>query len=173
MSYASSKTLYILNYQSVDLVLTTDGIKVDNRPMNQQRPGSMANTDPDTEPENDPENEHENENEDAENIQQEAIEEYNSDEDSDYSEDNEEEEMDEDQIVVLLDNELNEDEDDNNENQDNTSFTDQWDDEEFVPPMAPPLMRMNAVCINTESDDDDEYESDESTLEYDVNTNIA
>ena len=37
MSYASSKTLYILNYQSVDLVLTTDGIKVDNRPMNQQR----------------------------------------------------------------------------------------------------------------------------------------
>jgi len=56
MSYASSKTLYILNYQSVDLVLTADGIKVDNRPMNQQRPGSMANTDPDTEPENDPEN---------------------------------------------------------------------------------------------------------------------
>ena len=37
MSYASSKTLYILNYQSVDLVLTADGIKVDNRPMNQQR----------------------------------------------------------------------------------------------------------------------------------------
>lgn len=38
MSHASSHTLYILNdMQNIDLVLTSEGIKVDNRPMNQKK----------------------------------------------------------------------------------------------------------------------------------------
>lgn len=37
MSYGSSHTLYILDNQTIDLVLTADGIKVDNRPMNQKK----------------------------------------------------------------------------------------------------------------------------------------
>jgi len=37
MSSGTAHTLYNLGYQSVDLVLTTDGITVDNRPMNQTK----------------------------------------------------------------------------------------------------------------------------------------
>lgn len=37
MSYGSTNTLYILGNPSVDLVLTSDGITVDNRPMNQNK----------------------------------------------------------------------------------------------------------------------------------------
>ena len=37
MSYGSTNTLYILGNPSIDLVLTSDGITVDNRPMNQTK----------------------------------------------------------------------------------------------------------------------------------------
>ena len=37
MSFGSNNTLYILGYPSIDLVLTSDGITVDNRPMNQTK----------------------------------------------------------------------------------------------------------------------------------------
>ena len=38
MSYGSSHTLYKLSdNQNLDLVLTSEGIKVDNRPMNQKK----------------------------------------------------------------------------------------------------------------------------------------
>ena len=35
MSFNGSHTVYNLGNQSLDLVLTTEGIKTDNRPMNQ------------------------------------------------------------------------------------------------------------------------------------------
>ena len=37
MSFNGSHTIYNLGNQSLDLVLTTEGIKTDNRPMNQNK----------------------------------------------------------------------------------------------------------------------------------------